>query len=401
MASALDTAASAESLSPAFRMWCLKGILALAMLSGFLLSAKLWVSSRSYPLTPVSSLLPAVPPLLDALWFDALLVLLLGIAVAPGRWARVAILSFVGLAALLSLWDQSRWQPWFYQYLCLLAALGLCPWGNTREQQQAALSACRLIVACTYFWSGLQKVNFRFVTEVYPWLMEPFLRLLPDSARPFLLAGWQVPLVEMAIGLGLLFRPTRSVAVCAAVGMHLFLLRCLGPLGHNWNTVIWPWNIALILSVVVLFWRTPEVPFRAVVWPRGSIYARVILVLFGFLPALNFVGLWDSYLSAALYSGTALRGTIHISEEVRRRLPEGVEVFVSPASNGSHTVDVFTWAITELNVPPNPERRIYRHIARELGARAGDPAGVRLLIEERPHWRTGVSEETWDPEVGP
>jgi hypothetical protein len=36
-----------------------------------------------------------------------------------------AIAAFVALAAAYSLYDQSRWQPWFDQYLFMLVALGL------------------------------------------------------------------------------------------------------------------------------------------------------------------------------------------------------------------------------------------------------------------------------------
>src|SRR5258708_3866490 len=93
----------AETGAGAFR---LKGVLACGLLSGLLLSPKLWLSDRVYPLSPVSALLPNIPAPLDQLWFGTLLVLLAAIAFTPrSRWL---IVLFVCLAGHLSLWDQSR-----------------------------------------------------------------------------------------------------------------------------------------------------------------------------------------------------------------------------------------------------------------------------------------------------
>ena len=121
--------------SGADRILWLKVVLALAFLGGFLLSAELWGVSRAYPLTPVIEGLPAVPPLLIRIWFIALLVLLAAILVV--RRPQGYVLAFVVFAGLLGLFDQSRWQPWFYQYLFMFAALALYPWGDgTRRNRR-------------------------------------------------------------------------------------------------------------------------------------------------------------------------------------------------------------------------------------------------------------------------
>src|SRR5262245_55384608 len=76
-----------------WRAACLTSILAVALLSGFLLSPRLWLSGRSYPLTPVSDLLPAIPPPFDVIWFGAMLLLLLALVVLPrSRWLLLALL---------------------------------------------------------------------------------------------------------------------------------------------------------------------------------------------------------------------------------------------------------------------------------------------------------------------
>ncbi|MBI3410733.1 MAG: hypothetical protein HY040_20540 [Planctomycetes bacterium] len=386
---------------PGWRVFWLKAVLACGLLSGFLLSPKLWLSSRIYPLSPITSVLPDVPTPLDWLWFGALLALLVGIAVTPqSRWL---ILVFVCLAGLLSLWDQSRWQPWFYHYLFMLSAFafrfrftrsiatsendGARRGRHEAEDAQAILNAGRFIMAATYVWSGLQKCNVSFLTIVYPWLLEPFL---PESVRRFAMpAGLVVPFLETGIGLGLLVPALRRLALLLVLAMHAALLYCLGPFGHAWNSIVWPWNLAMMALAGILFWRTQDVSFREIVWPGASAFRWLTLVLFGIMPGLSFLGHWDSYLSAALYSGNGIQAEINISEGVYERIPAGIQRYCSKRGE-RYDVDMIAWSIGELNVPPYPAQRIYRNIARSFCAAAKHPSDVVLVIHGRPHWWCGI-----------
>ena len=58
----------------------LKITLALALGLGLILSWRLWISSRLFPLVPVITNLPTVPFPLDYIWFVLLIGLLLAIA---------------------------------------------------------------------------------------------------------------------------------------------------------------------------------------------------------------------------------------------------------------------------------------------------------------------------------
>jgi hypothetical protein len=368
-------------------------VLALGLISGFLLSPKLWLSGRSYPLTPVWDLLPDVPPPFDAIWLGAMLALLLAIVVRPqSRWLIGALILLAAASALL---DQSRWQPWFYQYLAMFVALALANWAREKQQaQEAALNACRLILVATYVWSGVHKMNAAFVLEIYPWVVRPLLSVLPQSLWPLLhQMVYIVPLVEVGVGAGLLLRPTRPLAIGAATAMHLFLLVMLGPAGRNWNSIVWPWNLAMIGMVLVLFWQTPAVTPRSIVWPRGFFYARIVLVFFGVLPGLHLVGLWDAYLSAALYSGNTLDGHIRVSVAQRNRLPAAVRPDLK-LKDAHLQIDLASWSLRELNAPAYPARRVYRHIAQTLATRSDPPLELILVIDERPDWRTGARRET-------
>jgi hypothetical protein len=47
----------------------------------------------------------------------------------------------------------------------------------------------------------------------------------------------------------------RHVAVAIIVLMHCDILLELGPLGLNWNAVVWPWNVYCICLVLLMYER--------------------------------------------------------------------------------------------------------------------------------------------------
>jgi hypothetical protein len=358
-------------------------VLAAALLSGLLLSWKLWITARSYPLTPVSDSLPVIYFPLDSIVFIALLLLLPMIMISPRP--RRYILTFVALAALLSLWDQSRWQPWFYQYMFMLTALGYCSLRDSEaKEQNAALNVCRFIVASTYVWSGIQKINLSFIGGIFPWLIKPLLRVFPAAWATLVLpAGVVVPILETGIGVGLLTRRLRNVSIGLAIAMHGLILLSIGPLGHNWNSVVWPWNVSMSLFVVILFWRIGDLSIKDLIGTRFLPLSGMVAVLFGVMPLFSFFGLWDSYLSAALYSGNITQAAVYVSDSVQTSLPAGIRPYVSKLPGDHHQLNISGWSFAELNVPPYPEKRIYRNIARRICTYAQDPSEVILEIRER------------------
>lgn len=372
---------------PAVRLLAVRVIVATGLAAGLLLSPKLWQTARAYPTVPVWGALPDAPPAVGLGLYYSLLALLSLVVVLPrSRWP---VWAFVAVAAGWTLWDQTRWQPWFYQYLALLVAVGSVRRGAS---DAGALNACRLVLAATYFWSGLQKVNVSYVTDIHPWIITPVQRYLPEGPAAWLEAqGYLVAAGECSLGLLLLVPWMRLLIVPLVVVMHLGLLFCLGPLGHDWNSIVWPWNAALAVLVVVLFARTPDVPARRVLWPESWV-GRGVLLLFGVIPALSFVGWWDPYLSMALYSGNTPKAQVTLDDTALDALPPDVrERFVTFGE-----LDLQGWAIDELNVPGYPARRVFRGIARRLGG----PEHVRLVTHDRPDWRTGAREEIVE-ELGP
>ncbi len=316
--------------------------------ASILLSPKLWVSTRFYPVVPVFHWLPRIPFPLDYVCFGVLLALLAGIAFAARP--RIYILTFVTLFAVYSLWDQTRWQPWAYQYWLMLIALGCfsCNAGDLIGERDA-LNICRLIMGCTYFYSGFQKLNARFFAEGMPWVLGTLHVHLPGLEYIVRI----VPFVEVSIGLCLLTRRFRKIGIVNGIIMHLFILYSFGPLGLNWNSVVWPWNVAMIAFLLLLF-RNTDVTFGDIVWRNRFVFQKVILVLLGVLPALSFVGLWPSDLSLCLYTANLTEAQVLVSEQVKQQLPPAVQPYVKTLG-GHLMLRTQDWSFGELNVPPYAE----------------------------------------------
>lgn len=386
----------------------LKTAVALGCACGFIFSRRLWLSGssvRDYPHAPVAEFLrpPAFP--LALAWLTALL-LLLGLVAYSARPRRY-LAAFLVAAGALALWDQSRWQPWFYQYYFMLAALAVFPWGagegndarrggdgeRDGARRAAALDACRLVVAGIYFWGGVQKLNPGFEGTML------FLlgRLLPaEAAAPLAAASvLVVPAVEIFVGVALLTRRLRHVAVALALSTHAVVLLLLVPSGTN--TVVWPWNVAMAASAVVLFWRARGFSARPVLAALRRPVSLAAAVLFCVMPALSFAGLWDSYLSAALYSGGTSEAVIRFGEPVYAGLPARVRRAAAREGEG-YALGVRRWSFMELNVPAYPEERVFRRVARGLCSHARAPTDVTLEIHQRPrhHWGGAGRTQTLD-----
>jgi len=370
-----DSIAASRSLfsRPGARFFWAKLIIAIGFLSGLLLSRKLWVSSRFFPLIPVFSALPRISYPLDYVYFALLIGLL--VAVAISSKPRVFILVFVILVLILALLDQTRWQPWAYQYLFMLAALGFSSWkGDDVRSQTDGLNMCRLIIATIYFYSGLQKANPHFIFHGFP----EFIAGMGRTAASLL--GWVAPFAEMGIGIGLLTRKFRDVAVIAAMAMHWLILLVIGPFGRRWNSIVWPWNLAMIAFLLILFWNT-DFSFSDVIWNNRCRFQKVILLLFGVMPLFSFVGWWDSYLSSSLYSGNVTSGAILVSDAVNSELPGYIRGYVRHVKGTNNVLQITKWSLGELNVPPYPEMRVYREIGADVCKLTNNSPDVTLAVQ--------------------
>lgn len=353
-----------------------------------LFSPRLWLSSRSYPLIPVSEKLPGVSAPFDYILFLSLLVLLILIAVVKRPFVFVVL--FLILSLFLVLTDQSRLQPWFYQYAFMLAAFAFYSGSRSEENQHALLNTCRLIIVSMYVWSGIQKLNVGFTDRIFTALINPYLNFVFGRVnlvpRPLILL---IPLLEVGIGICLLVRKSRNIGVLMAVSMHLLILLLLIPL--KVNSVVWQWNLAMGSFVFILFWKSEESSAREILLPRKLGYQALVLLLFGIMPLFNFLNLWDSYMSAALYSGNLPVAVIHVSEPARNRMPPNIQQHVQPSrTDDGFLINPTQWSLAELNVPDYRERRIFMGLTRKLCGYAETAGELKLTIYEKPNRWNGT-----------
>lgn len=367
---------------PASRIFWLKTVIALACCIGLIMSPHLWIGPRTYPLAPLSRFLPASIYPLDIVLFAALFALAAAILVSPRP--QKFIFAFLAIIGMFCLLDQTRWQPWVYQYGALLAALSLFSWDSgDLAGQRRTLNVARLIVAATYVFSALQKLNLNFIDNDFPWIVEPVTHLIPAARQPLYALGIAAPFIQIGFGIGLLSKRYRRLSLVLAISMHAFILAMFGPFGHDWNNIIWPWTATMAAFDLLLFTGKQEFSLREIFWAQRYPYHACILVLFAILPLLSFLNLWDSYLSAALYSGNLTDATIYANDRGKASLPEPIRAHFVHTSLDTNVINVQRWAFEDLNVLPYPETRVYKQIAKALCNQAARPEGLVLIVRER------------------
>ncbi|MDQ3049027.1 MAG: HTTM domain-containing protein [Bacteroidota bacterium] len=352
-------------------------ISAAGCLAAMLLSYKLWLSARPFPTSPVSSLIPALQSPFDFILLG-LIVLSLTFTIVL-RNPQKFILLFIICACIMMLTDQNRWQPWFYQYLLMFFVLAGFNFRCDNEKfQEAILGIFKIMIAAVYFWSGLQKMNPNFISDTFPWIMDPITRHLAEgSISHFLFLGKAFPLIEIFTGILLLFTATRRYAAIIAITMHVFILFVLGPAGHDYNYVVWPWNVAMIAFCSILFLNknASAIDFRKILnYPTH----KLVFLLFILMPLLNFFGYWDSYLSHNLYSGNTSNGSIYFSENVRDKLPEEIKKY-AVGDSIQYQINIKYWCMMELGVPAYPEKRNFESVTSTFYPYAADSSEIYFL----------------------
>ena len=393
---------------------------------GLIASFPAWMNSRAFPLAPIASWFPILASPVDRILFAAMLAALL----AALWFYRVGVIFFLAASAFAFCEDQNRGQPWLYMYWVMLAM--------TLSSPAVAVASCRVSLSVVYLWSGVQKLNEGFFEVIPSWFVAPAAGWhLPD---PFIHAlKWAVgsaPFLEVGIAVLLWLPRARLVAIVSALVLHGVSLIFLGPLGYNYNWVVWPWNAAMMALVFGLFSNAgffaralsnPE-PARPApanakpsnprkkqakgskpeprpkpedrtgvptlvatlreVWSSRSVL--IVLLLSSLLPVFSFGGWWDSYFSFSLYAQNAAKANIFITQSYADRLPPELRKYVQPFNvsydpqhQGPLMLGFDPWCYEELHVPPIPEVRNFKAIFRSLRKYAQRPEELRMVIGPR------------------
>lgn len=333
-------------------------IVTLAFILQVALSYPLWFPNiRTYPSVPVFAFLP----LEYSDWFtDGLsmtVLITLSMASITALWRQPMLLIGLACLSLLLLEDINRFQPWVYVYGILLFNIAWCRW---REAPELQLAGLQFIVSMVYFWTGIHKLNAQFIADVYPWLIGVFPLTEWMKAYPFL--GYGMGLTEIGVGILLLMVRTRRIGIFVGVLMHGIILMIL--IKAEWNTVVYPWNVAMMGLLVVLFWFPNKVPSLHLKRHRPTLF---VLLLFGILPSLYLFKQLPVGLSLALYSGTDMECDLILKKgEAQTCIPTSIHDQFIPWGEDELLLSLDDWGMDDLNVPPYASNRSYREVARQF-----------------------------------
>jgi hypothetical protein len=342
-------------------------VIALSISSALIISSNVWVSTdRTFPEVPVFFQLPqSTSFLLYILLFFSCLLLF--------RYQKAGAGLFICAYLILLVGDLTRGQPWCYQYLLMfLCIFFILPSGKKEccvKDIQQILVLWQLITSGIYFWSGIHKINIYFVLETFPWMTQIFLKNYPGSFTLLFLSGMLAPFIEAGAGVGLLFSKTKNISILLLILMHGFILFFIGPLGLQWNQVVWPWNITMMLLLPIIFYEKNRdiVSIFSFARERRVIFYTILLLSFC-MPFLSFYRVWPAYFSWALYSNDTYDALIAVPQKESEIIPEALKKFAKEEfQNGQpiYTLSINEWSINTLGVPVPPELYIYKK-AQEL-----------------------------------
>ena len=225
-----------------------------------------------------------------------------------------------------------------------------------------------LICAATYFYSGVQKFNQGFITILWQdGFLHRFFKLPMHIVNNKFIAtaGYMLPTLEVALGLSLLVKQLRKIALILLIIMHLIILVLIGPLGLMVNIIVWPWNLLMMMYLLHLSVVKQDsfVPIKSIL-VHWNLPLAIIWCLF---PILNFVGLWDNFMSFSLYSGRIPNMEICVEKNLPKDLNYYFHIKPKPKKcDCENGVNIQIWGMDEILVPPLPQERVYHKVKREL-----------------------------------
>ncbi len=337
----IDTVASKQAI--------LIKITVSAWLIAKFMSWKLWLSDRIFPTISLT----------DWLVFPNevhIILLILSLFGLTALFFYPRNFRFMGLFFIVELMgcalDQMRWQPWEYQYLLTIFFALIF-----RKDPRKFISCLLLLIGTTYIFSGVHKFNGGFLYSIWDkMILNNFFGFSNDFIKIPIVhySGLLLAFFEIAIGVALLFLKNKKYVIRLAVIMHLLLLLILGPLGLNKNSIVWPWNVAMLLYVLLMFDKSLFSNILSLTKTKLGIFAAAVIIL---LPATNFIGVFPNYLSYRLYSGNNQHLYLKVNE-----IPEELNFIPKRqinADDNRYWISVSTWSLQVLNVPMYPEESAF------------------------------------------
>lgn len=334
-----------------------------------LYAPKLWLTEKVFPIVPLFDWIPIPTGFFDYAFWVFLFGSQLFYIFYNKRWLGWLV---VLLYVYLSLVDQNRLQPYFYQSFLTIFAIVLFP-KNTDNKK--ILYAIILIFFATYFWSGVQKVNETFYIQ---WLgaLNKHFSFLPQWFLQYF--TYAVPWLEASMGVLILFNKTRRFGLYFILSMHAIIVAILIYLGYGYNVI--PWNIQNIASTIIIFWSLETnhpLDFFKYKFDKQKL---VMLFMVIALPiGNNLFGVYDKLLSFHFFTADLNYYNVYIGEDLKDKLPGHIQQFYRTDKKGLY-VQVNEWAQKDNKVLFHPERRSILYIDKYLRSFADNPNQKDLTV---------------------
>lgn len=308
-------------------------------------------------------------PIFDAIWIDAaqlnFLWPLLASLAAILVWPRIGVAVHCSVLALAIVLDQMRIQPEFISVAILL--IGTLP-------QKGPLLVARCHLISLWLFAGIHKLlSVEYLYDSGPRMWHNTLGGLSDS-QAFMLS-LATACAELLLGVFAIVPCTRRAVLPLAALLHGGILASL--IMQQWNTAVWPWNVAVIAAAFVLFreWKEPLWAPLSDLSVDGSTSkrGRAWQALAGFVlvyPTLFYVGLADAYVSWCVYASNAPSAEVYLADDVGT--PPEPDAFENATGENLQFRHY-----DALNVPFPPAPRLFLQYFRKTAA-----PGDCLVIEE-------------------
>ena len=346
---------------------------------------KAWLPLKfTYPKVGAMPGLDIFPTSVIPFFFYALLVAIVLVNIPRIAKYIFPILFILTLALVLD--DINRLQPWLFMHMALLMV-----WLYRKKDSFLLL---RIFLIALYLWSGIHKLNINFAWEVFPYFMKAFglnaeFYLPANDIGSYALPtinhlAWIVPISEILIGLFLIFTKTKWLSIAIGIPLHLIIIYILGPLGLNWNSVVWIWNLEFIFLLLICFKHADFImPFSQLKNWFSRIYITIVLVC----PALWYFNAWPHNFSYHLYSG--YNPTIRFYfEGVNMNILESdfKEFTFYDVDKQQSFIMLDYYLMDKINIPVFAEEYYFKKTAKgfcECYKYTDNDAGLRILAREK------------------
>ncbi|MGZ3901650.1 MAG: hypothetical protein ACXVDC_15085 [Bacteroidia bacterium] len=248
------------------------------------------------------------------------------------------------------MFDLNRLQPWFYVYNAILLVF-LFYNGRVDDPNKftSIFIFVQVIISSVYLYNGFNQLrNPLFIVSDFYDVILPLKEVL--SQRQFLLAlkiGQIAPYITMFVGLGMLVRPVKYLAISMGLIMHLFLFILLFPSVHNSNYALWFMNLVFGFMILFLFSGKTQQRYFSYSFLFQKPLFYILVAAFWIMPALNSFNYWPAALSFNFKSGSSVNENMSLSESAYNNLPLYIRAFCEKNNEG-YVLKVRHWCSNEL-----------------------------------------------------